>query len=472
MQIIAYLLVLLAILAGYYEILGPGPGPSEFIDDLEWWRPAGYAHAWPVFAPLERLAQGGGTGALVPLGLFWAPAIAMLVWGFRLSGSALLRVAVSASFVVLLVLPYYGYMAPRVWRFFEWRSVAVAGVFALVVAAVIFAPSLLRSALARSRVLVAIALTAVFAGVFLLSTEITGTDSSMRLNISPWPVVTLFGLLLVGSVLAGLHVAAGAGTWLGARVGGPGGLGAAAAVGGVVGAAISWWTLGAPGGAALTATAAIGAAYALVRSWQTRSDPANGMRLGAITVAAGVFALAAIQISNRAAIAFQTRARNETATRVLVALEAYRETEGAYPRKLEVLVPEPFSQVPRPRIGLIEHEDDEFTYTNLGDSYVLEFSSVQWVQCGYSPPYDVARYSDEDVDVYDEDLENDAFHNPFDDDFDDEGDSEDGSGGDFDDESTAGVSGGTGGDPQLQALLADFGLEGAWNCQDAPPKLW
>ena len=26
--------------------------------------------------------------------------------------------------------------------------------------------------------------------------------------------------------------------------------------------------------------------------------------------------------------------------------------------------------------------------------------------------------------------------------------------------------------PELTALLADHGLEGAWNCQDAPPKLW
>ena len=26
-------------------------------------------------------------------------------------------------------------------------------------------------------------------------------------------------------------------------------------------------------------------------------------------------------------------------------------------------------------------------YTNLGDSYLLEFSGVVWVQCAYSPAY-------------------------------------------------------------------------------------
>ena len=72
-----------------------------------------------------------------------------------------------------------------------------------------------------------------------------------------------------------------------------------------------------------------------------------------------------------------------------------------------------------------------------GDSFLLEFNSVTWVQCGYSPPYDVAKYDDEDLEEDD--------------------------GEDFEEQPQ---------DPELQALLADHGLEGAWNCQDAPPKLW
>ena len=66
-----------------------------------------------------------------------------------------------------------------------------------------------------------------------------------------------------------------------------------------------------------------------------------------------------------------------------------------------------------------------------GDSYLLEFSSMQWVQCGYGPPYDVAKCSEEGY----EPLE---VKPP---------------------------------DPELEALLKDFGLDGAWNCEDAPPKV-
>ena len=76
-------------------------------------------------------------------------------------------------------------------------------------------------------------------------------------------------------------------------------------------------------------------------------------------------------------------------------------------------------------------------YRNLGDSYVLEFSSVQWVQCGYSLPYDVAKYSEED---YEDEDEEPLKKRPE--------------------------------DPEFKALLADFGLDGAWSCEDAPPKVW
>ena len=53
-----------------------------------------------------------------------------------------------------------------------------------------------------------------FAAVFLLSTEITGTNSSLRANISPWPALTMFGFLLAGYCLAALHVAAACGLLL------------------------------------------------------------------------------------------------------------------------------------------------------------------------------------------------------------------------------------------------------------------
>jgi hypothetical protein len=438
MRRLVYLLVLAGMLVGYFEVLGPGPSPSEYVEDLEWWRPWGFAHTWPALAGLERLAEAGWAGALV--GLFWLPPVAMLVWGLMLFRSAVLRILFSTSFFLLLIIPWYGYMAERVWRFFEWRSLAVAAAFAGVTAAALFAPSLLRGALVRSRVWAAVALALVFAGVFLLTTEVTGTDSSMRLNISPWPVVTLFGLLLIGSALASFHVASGLGAWLAARLGGARGLGAGAAAAGVLAAALTWATLTAPGAWLLLATAFIGASYAVARSRLGPESRDEAARAGAVALAAGLFAFLSIHLSNRVAIAFQTTARNETSTRLLVALDDFREAHGRYPKRLKELVPDILPEVPYPRIGLIRDEDDEFTYRNLGDSFLLEFSSVQWVQCGYSPPFNIAEYSEEDFE---------------------DGDDED-------DEELEEVRV----DPELEALLAEHGLDGAWNCEDAPPKLW
>jgi hypothetical protein len=199
---------------------------------------------------------------------------------------------------------------------------------------------------------------------------------------------------------------------------------------------------------ALAVTAIIGASYALVRSLLGPKGREEASRAGLVVMAAGALAFLAIQLSNQAAIAFQKTARNETAMKLLVALEDFRDASGSYPNRLTDLVPDVFEEVPRPRIGLILDEDDEFLYRNLGDSFLLEFSSVQWVQCGYSPPYDVAKYSEEDYE--DEEYE------------DEEEDYEE------DEEPLEKKPE----DPELKALLADFGLDGAWNCEDAPPKVW
>ncbi len=213
----------------------------------------------------------------------------------------------------------------------------------------------------------------------------------------------------------------------------------------VLAAASAWITLQAPAAGTLVAFAIVAAGYALARVWLGPRNADEAARAGLTVLAAGAFALFTIHAANRAAIGFQRTARNQTATRLLVALEDHREKTGSYPRRLAGLVPDFFDEVPRPRIGLIVDEGDEFTYRNLGDSYLLEFSSVQWVQCGYSPPFDIAKYHEED---YEDDEEE----------YDDE----------YDDEELEEVRM----DPELEALLEDHGLDGAWNCEDAPPKLW
>ena len=64
---------------------------------------------------------------------------------------------------------------------------------------------------------------------------------------------------------------------------------------------------------------------------------------------------------------------------------------------------------------------DVFTYSGFGDSSLREFSSVQWVQCGYSPQYT-----------------------------------------DPDDPNAAGLAVGA----------RDNALEGSWSCAEQPPPLW
>ena len=86
----------------------------------------------------------------------------------------------------------------------------------------------------------------------------------------------------------------------------------------------------------------------------------------------------------------QRRARDVTAVQVLEALEAYKKDNATYPESLDELVPKYLAEIPRPPIGLFRDDGDRFVYLNYGDSYALEFASVLWVQCQYSPPYEFA----------------------------------------------------------------------------------
>jgi hypothetical protein len=109
-----------------------------------------------------------------------------------------------------------------------------------------------------------------------------------------------------------------------------------------------------------------------------------------VRVVVGALLLAAIVGSDAAANAMQRRARDVTAVVVLEALEAYKKDNATYPEALDDLIPKYLTQIPRPPIGLFRDEGDRFVYLNYGDSYALEFASVLWVQCQYSPPYEFA----------------------------------------------------------------------------------
>ena len=123
---------------------------------------------------------------------------------------ALGRAALFFFAVMMCSFVYYGLRLETIWRFLEWRFALVFGAFTAVITALLFAPSLFDAALARSRALAAALALAASAGIFLLMTEVTGTDLQMAYNVSPWPFITLVGFLFLGALIASLHLASGA----------------------------------------------------------------------------------------------------------------------------------------------------------------------------------------------------------------------------------------------------------------------
>ncbi len=112
-----YLVVLLALATFYYYFLGAGPTPSE-IEELQWWRPRGWALRWESMAALKAMTEEEGAIRFLPTLLFALPPIAMIWAGFRLFQSALLRVGVLGIGLTLIAFAYYGFLVQGVWRFF------------------------------------------------------------------------------------------------------------------------------------------------------------------------------------------------------------------------------------------------------------------------------------------------------------------------------------------------------------------
>jgi hypothetical protein len=167
---------------------------------------------WLPFAELTAMARGGMPQVLLPLALFCAPPLALFLAALALfRKSAAARAYVFFLALTMWIFVWYGYRAEQVWRFFEWRFGAVAISFAAITSLILFAPSLLRGLLRRSAALALLSVTAAAASIFVLSTEVTGTNSDMPFNISPWPIVTLVGFLLSARRR---RAAAGGAIWL------------------------------------------------------------------------------------------------------------------------------------------------------------------------------------------------------------------------------------------------------------------
>jgi hypothetical protein len=429
-----FLTAFVALAVFYYYFLGTGPTAFDFMD-LPWWRPRGWVLRWESLAPLWALADESGPLRLAPVALFALPPLALMGMGIALFRGAVMRVLLLALGTALAAFSFYGQLAPGIWGFFSWRWPAVTFCMALVLASLLLAPSLFRSALRLPVLGRAAALAPVAVVVYLASVEITGTNWELRANISPWPVITMFGFLLFGYLAVVIHAAVGLGALLRTRLSGPMSVSAGILLAAVLSGAAAGFIFSAPGLAALVGIGlcgAIGATLVLARE----SEPGETLARGWSQLAAAALVLVLIFVSDLAARRDLATARNEVAPVVLDALAAFREATDGYPDELQDLVPDYLAEVPRPRVGPIRHDGERFLYTNLGDSYLLEFACAKWVQCAYSPPYDADWW--QEAEPGEEDL-NDLGAGP-----------DVAAGGDW--------SGGL--------------LEGSWSCDPGLPRLW
>ena len=81
---------------------------------------------------------------------------------------------------------------------------------------------------------------------------------------------------------------------------------------------------------------------------------------------------------------------------VIAALEHYRKDFGRYPDELQNLVPNYLPAIPHAQVGWIRSPGEDLMYTNLGESFLLEFPGVVWVQCAYSPAMAAAEGDEEE----------------------------------------------------------------------------
>jgi hypothetical protein len=380
-----YLALFIGLAVFYYYFMGAGPTPSEF-GELEWWRPRGWVLRWESLAGLKALTEETGAARLFPVALFALPPLLLMGFSLRRFRHPVVRVFLLALGLTVASFSYYGFLGEGVWRFFSWRWPAVSFCMALVLSALLLAPSLFRWALGLSTAgrIAAIGIGAI--AIYLPSVQITGTDWELRANLSPWPVITMFGFLFFGYLAAAIHGSVGLGRVIRARLSGPGAtaIGILAAALGSAACVLLLLSEPTPRSAiVLGLLGAFGAAWVLLR----QGEPRETAYFGWTQVAAAGFLVTMIFLSDEAANRDLVVARNEVAPLIIDACEAHLQAKDEYPDQLEDIVPEFLEEIPRPKIGLVAREGDTFLYTNLGDSYILEFACAKWIQCAYNPPY-------------------------------------------------------------------------------------
>ncbi len=403
-------LFLLALL-GYGAVVHHGVGPSPLGASPEsaapWWAPRGFL--------LELLADS----ALAPLLArpllhvlaLTLPALVLAALVFAWTRAVLARTLALAAVLAVGLFAFYGGGPARlVWSFFHWRGSAVMVTLAALTAAFALAPLWV----ARVRAWHVAPRVGVYGVACLtlleLQRSVTGTDPTLPLAVSPWPVLPVFGVgvavPLFAALFAGLALGL-AGLALLTRGSGP-----APRVGGAVllAAGVAIVPLGLRAGAlsgllpfgASTGTTRFAAALAALAIAAAAWGPWR--RAPALRARAALFAFTAVLLAVPTAGGRllerwdYAETREERASRLIEALESYFERQQLYPDSLTELVEaRDLVSVPRPRLGLLGAQ--EFVYQSFGTSYLLEFSAPRWVQCQYNPPFEDEETAEDEADL-------------------------------------------------------------------------
>jgi hypothetical protein len=440
---------------------GIGPGPVGV--ELRWYEPRGFLLRWSWLA----WAFESAPRLIVALTL---PVLALSLGVVATTASAVAR-AISVICVVATPLYlFYGDQATRVWEWFGWRGSAVLALLAVCVGLSLTAPLLAASWL-RLRWPARLAAYLPFAlGAIAFIRNATGTDPSLRFNISPWPVVPVFGLevaaLFVAAWLLGIALGLrGVAEWRN----GPGrlprlvlGVALGVAVPALllaVGSQFSLFPFRVGRGEYLASALVSALAIGLAASLGVRG--AEGARLRSLYsgVGAGLVLLPVLLGQAWARLDYFVT-REHRAREIIDALQARFDREGIYPDELEELVESrDLEEIPRPAIGFGFLYDGEFRYRGFGTSFLLEFPAPRWVECAYTPPFE-----DEDGEGAAEDegeleaWEREAPPAP-------EGSEAEAGGAD------AGATPSEAGEAAAEAD-DDAALGEAWSCPSKPPELW
>ena len=415
-----------ALLAGalvaYAALIHHGVGPDLAGEDGRWFEPRGF---------LRRSLAGLGDGrAIALLGAVATLGLAAVVW---LTRSALARAVALWAAVAVVCFAAYGLALPLPWQAFGGHWSGTMLVFAAVVGGALAAVWLTGSWLRLPLWLRVATYLPVFAAVVALERNITGTDPALPFALSPWPMVTVFGLEVVASIVAWALVGVAAALVLGLAPEGSRRRRLAPWAGALLAAAVPMVAVAVGSRQGLLPFAAGPTTFAVVAGGSLalfaaavlpllRRPERAPARARLFVWAAALLGLPLLLGQTLTRLDY-AETRNDRAQRVIEGLEAFYAAEQVYPDSLaEVVEAGHLEELPRPRIGFPFLANDAFVYQSFGTSFLLEFAAPRWIQCAYNPPY------------FDEDEREEA---------------EDG-----------------------DRAAGEDDLAGAWSCPSNPPELW